>query len=99
MFLKRLFYASASILMLALAYHLGATNAGAQAPGNAVVAVVPPDGAGGVSGNGAVVTANGDIYASSGGSFAPPYRFIGNVFSSATPANTTSFGALKAKYR
>lgn len=98
MFLKRFFFASASILMLALAYHLGATNAGAQAPGNAVVAVVPPDGAGSVSGNGAIVTANGDVYGCSNG-FAPPYRFVGNVFSSATPTNTTSFGALKARYR
>ena len=30
--LKKLFYASASILMLALAYHLGATTATAQSP-------------------------------------------------------------------
>jgi hypothetical protein len=33
MFLKRLFYASASILMLAAAYHLGALSAGAQSGG------------------------------------------------------------------
>jgi len=31
--LKKLFYASASILMLALAYHFGAASAGAQSPG------------------------------------------------------------------
>ena len=30
--LKKLFYASASILMLAVAYHLGATTAAAQSP-------------------------------------------------------------------
>ena len=33
MFLKKLFLASASVLMLALAYHLGATSAGAQLSG------------------------------------------------------------------
>ncbi len=36
--LKRLFYASASIFLFALAYHLGARSATAQAPGNPVVA-------------------------------------------------------------
>ena len=44
MFLKRMFYASASILMLAGAYHLGAQNAGAQAGGAMEVASIstPP---------------------------------------------------------
>lgn len=37
MFLKRFFYASASILMLALAYHFGAGTAGAQSPAGWVV--------------------------------------------------------------
>lgn len=38
MFLKKLFYASATILMLALAFHLGANTATAQAPSNPLVA-------------------------------------------------------------
>src|SRR5205809_142055 len=37
--LKRFFYASAAVLMLALAYHLGAGTATAQAPGNPVVGI------------------------------------------------------------
>ena len=53
--LKKVFYASASILMLALAYHLGATSAHGQSA-NALVGYVQ-------SGNlGFVLTANGDEY-------------------------------------
>lgn len=36
MFAKKLFYASAALFLLAAAYHLGATSAAAQAPGNPV---------------------------------------------------------------
>ena len=57
MFLKRVFYASASILTLALAYHLGASTATAQAPSNPVVAVFMGSGD-----NLGVVTANGDVF-------------------------------------
>jgi hypothetical protein len=73
---KRLFYLSASILMLALAFHFGYTTAKAQAPGNPVVATFP---------NGwAVVTANGDVY---GSSDAVTFHHLGNVFSGGpTPA-------------
>ncbi len=35
---KRFFYVCAGILMLALSYHFGASTAGAQAPGNPIVA-------------------------------------------------------------
>jgi hypothetical protein len=94
MFLKRVFYASASILMLAIAYHLGASTATAQAPGNPVVGMAGSD----------VVTANGDVYVISGipGGTATYSHWVlaGNVFGgSPTPATTQSFGALKAKYR
>jgi len=89
MFLKRLFYASASILMLALAYHLGATTAGAQAPGNPVVAAF------GV--NSYVVTANGDVYRS------PDWytwEKLSNVFAGGpTPAARATWGQLKVGYR
>ncbi len=99
MFLKRLFYACASLFLLALAYHLGASSAGAQSPGNPVVAAIPPTQAGGTANGGCVVTANGDVYRSLGGAFGAPWAFAGNVFSTATPTTETSFGALKVKGR
>ena len=90
MFLKRLFYASASILMLALAYHLGAGTATAQAPSNSVVA----------TGDGYVFTANGDVYQGGGAGSHSTWTRISNVFTGGpTPTATESFGALKAKYR
>ena len=53
MFWKKLFYASASVLMLAFAYHLGAINANAaKQSSNAVVAGT----------SSFVFTANGDVY-------------------------------------
>jgi len=87
--LKRCYYASASILMLALAYHLGASTAGAQAPSNPVVAVDVAQ---------IVYTANGDVYKPDGTGHG--WFRGGNVFTGgATSAQTQSFGALKAKYR
>jgi len=90
MFLKRLLYASASLLMLALAYHLGASTAVAQAPSNPVVGMA-------YGGSAAfAATADGDTYVWDGTS----WRRFGNIFSGApAPATTQSFGALKAKYR
>ena len=81
---------SLGILALALAYHLGARSATAQAPGNPVVAVW----------NGpAVVTANGDVYYNTASTFTGPWTYQGNVFTGATPAQQGSFGGLKARYR
>jgi len=80
-------------LALAGAYHLGATSAKAQAPGNPVVASIPC----GVT----VVTSNGDVYTNSD-SPCPPgaWQRVGNVFvNGPTPARATSFGELKARYR
>ena len=91
--LKKLFYASASILMLALAYHFGATSAGAQAPGNPVVGVTYV-----AAGSAFAVTANGDIYIS-GYSDLQHWTLSGNIFSGATPAAQPTFGQLKAQYR
>src|SRR5258706_12460914 len=84
--LKNLFYASASILMLALAYYLGASTATAQAPGNPIVA----------AGNGHVYSANGDDYIEQG---AGTYIRLGNVFSGPPPAAQRTWGRLKAQYR
>jgi hypothetical protein len=91
MFPKKLFYASASLFLLAAAYHLGASTATAQAPSNPVVAgyrSVNVD---------VVVTANGDVYATSDGI----WRLVQNVFIGGppVPATPSTFGALKAKYR
>jgi hypothetical protein len=89
--MKRFFYASAAILMLSLAFHFGYTTARAQAPGNPVVAAF-----GGVA---TVVTANGDIYASTTGGADGPFAHINNVFSGGpTPARQESWGQLKSRY-
>lgn len=90
---KRFFYVCAGIFLLALSYHFGARSAGAQAPGNPVVAAF------GV--NPAVVTANGDVYLGGGGNAGgwTNWTLVSNVFTGPTPAQRTTFGALKAKYR
>lgn len=93
--LKRFYYASAAVLMLALAYHLGATTAIAQAPSNPVVAAVKDTGA---SQYFVVFTANGDVYGCSSG-FGGPWVLLSNVFSGPTPARQTSWGALKGQSR
>ncbi len=100
--LKKLFYASASVLMLAFAYHLGATNAQGQA-GNAVTgfAYVPSNG--GQQGL-YVMTPNGDVFAHV---FSPQLpqisgapAYIGNFWGfGPTPAAQQTFGQLKAQYR
>ncbi len=91
MFFKKLFYASAAVLMLALAYHLGASTATAQAPSNPVVAM---------EASGAqVMTANGDLYTSPDPVHGMSYTLVNNVFSGATPARQSSWGALKVQSR
>jgi len=85
--MKRLFYASAAILMLSLAFHFGYTTARAQAPGNPVVATFGPW---------TVVTANGDVYTSGD---AVQWHYLTNVFSGgATHAQHESWGQLKSRY-
>jgi hypothetical protein len=87
---KRLFYLSASILMLSIAFHLGYTTAKAQAPGNPVVASV--------GATGPVFTANGDVYVSNL-DYRGPWVHAGNVFSGGpTPALQESWGQLKSRY-
>ena len=89
MLAKRFFYVCAGLLCLALAYHLGARSATAQAPGNPIAAAPA---------TGYVFTANGDLY------YSPdpptqPYSFLRNVFSGATPAAHETWGGVKARYR
>lgn len=72
----------------------GVWSAGAQAPGNPVVAIAD---------NGfTVFTANGDIYWSGGSAPHAPgtlYTMANNVFSGMTPTQRESFGAMKSRYR
>jgi hypothetical protein len=88
----RAFFVCAGLLCLALAYHLGARSAGAQAPGNPVAAAA----------GGFIVTANGDVYAAPGlvpPSLASQWVLAGNVFSgNPTPAAQPTWGQVKAKY-
>jgi hypothetical protein len=91
---KKFFFVCGGILMLVLAYHFGATSATAQAPSNPIVA----------GDYVAVITANGDVYSNS--SEIPPsgaatWVRAGNVFAASgpTPAQPTTFGAIKAKFR
>jgi len=91
--MKRLFYASAAILMLSLAFHFGYTTARAQAPGNPVVALVNQ----GSSSYFYAVTANGDVYDCVGDQ--GPWQHRSNIFSGGpTPALQESWGQLKARY-
>jgi hypothetical protein len=87
--LKKLFYASASILMLAIAYHLGANTAAAQTPGNPVVAAQ----------GSFVYAANGDAYLVNPGLPVTTFTLVGNVFGGPTPAAHATWGQLKATYR
>jgi hypothetical protein len=92
MLAKRFFYVSAGILCLALAYHLGATSAGAQAAGNSVVAAA----------GGFVVAANGNVYADPAllqPSNASQWVLAGNVFGVPVSAKQETWGQLKARYR
>ncbi len=90
---KTFFYACAGIFLLALSYHLGARNAGAQAPGNPVVSL----GIGGGD-SGVAITSSGDVYYTSGLGYSA-WTLRGNVFSGATPAKQETWGQLKARYR
>lgn len=92
MFLKKLFLASASVLMLALAYHLGASTATAQAPSNPVVSSS-------VVGSSRlfVFTANGDVFvAESATGFWQRYP---NVFGGSTSGATQTWGSVKVQQR
>ena len=94
--MKRLFYASAAILMLSLAFHFGYTTARAQAPGNPVVGV-------GIAATqslfGVIVTANGDVYTPSSPGGFNSWHLASNIFSGGpTPALHESWGQLKSRY-
>lgn len=92
--MNRFLYASAAILMLSLAYHLGAGTAVAQAPANPVVGIATNN-----SNNIFAITANGDVYTSLDNVPTGPWALASNVFSSGpTPARQESWGQLKSRY-
>jgi hypothetical protein len=92
---KRLFYLSAAILMLSLAFHFGYSTAKAQSPGNPVVALIGP----GAAFTGAAITANGDVYSTSISALDHGWTFRANIFNGgATPALQESWGQLKSRY-
>jgi hypothetical protein len=95
--LKKLFYASASILMLAIAYHLGADSAKAQSGGETVVGVstgTPTSTAGTL-----VLTASGNLYGGPDGAGAPNLNSwvpLGNIPAMAHQPEASPFTALSA---
>jgi hypothetical protein len=93
---KRFFYASAGILMLALAYHWGATSVIAQTGGASVVGVAYTPGL--ANSSVTAICANGDVYAAD--TQVGPWHLLSNVFAAGpTPVQPSTFGAIKAKYR
>src|SRR5262245_37626576 len=95
---RSFFFVCAGIFLLALAFHLGAMTATAQAPGNPVVAAFQNN-----SGIGTAITGNGDVYipVDPGTPYgvSGPWHLVGHVFGGPTPASQPSWGQVKAKYR
>jgi hypothetical protein len=88
---RKFFYVCAGVFLLALSYHLGASSALAQAPGNPIVA-----------GDQVVAyTANGDAYLNThAGNTTGPWVRIGNVFSGGPiPTQRESWSQLKNRYK
>ncbi|HEY3216361.1 MAG TPA: hypothetical protein VGK93_07705 [Candidatus Eisenbacteria bacterium] len=103
MFAKRFFYVCAGLLCLAIAYHLGARNAGAQS--GSMVSGFAAEGTGidpnRANGMFSVMTPNGDIFArymDSGGG-GGSLRYVGNFWDGTTPTQQSTFGSVKARYR
>jgi hypothetical protein len=87
---KAFLFVSAGIFLLALAYHLGARSATAQAGGSTVV--------GGTDGY--IFLANGDVYYNSGTNNLPRHwLYQENIFTGPPPATQATWGQVKARYR
>jgi hypothetical protein len=101
---KQFFYLSASILLLVIAYGLGASAAQGQAPNPTVAAVINVPG--GAEGNAYawVFTSNGDMYEtglmSSGSPRTGDHVYVGNIFSLPTvQVQDKSMSDVKSVYR
>ena len=98
--MKRFFYASAAVLMLAIAYHFGAGSAKAQVGGSITGLTFSSVNRIGLY----VATPSGDIFFraldNTGVGFLEPAVLVGNFWSGApTPAQQQSWGQLKTRYR
>ena len=89
--LKKLFLASASVLMLSLAYHLGAGTATAQGGSSTVVGFASSSS----PNTWYILLSNGDIWYRSAYADAP--EKVTNFWGATTPVSTQSWGAVKAK--
>ena len=83
-------YVCAGLFLPAIAYHLEASTATAQAPGNPVVGIAISDYACPF-----VVTANGDTYISTNGHSCVK---LNNVIGAPTPAQQESWGQVKGPF-
>lgn len=93
---KRLFFVSAAVLMLMVAYHLGARNVQAQA-GSTISGIA-------MSSNTVVVmTPNGDCYLETfnqNGNLAPPPHYMGNFWGGTIAVQPETWGGgMKQKFR
>jgi hypothetical protein len=97
---RAFFYVCAGLFLLALSYHLGARNAGAQA-GSMVTGFVGTGSIGTGQGDFFVLTPNGDVYArhlmSNGANGELVY--VGNFWGAPTPTQQESWGRVKSRYR
>lgn len=93
MLAKRFFYVSSALFLLAMTYHLGARNAGAQAGGQ-VVGVAVTYGSGPIY---VISTSGGDVYRKSQGA---TWVYEGNALGAGpTSASETTWGKVKSDYR
>lgn len=93
--LKRFFFASAAVLMLALAHYFGAPSATAQSGGGIVA--FAPQGVYPSNDNATALTASGDVHGLDGATFQWAYR--GNVLSGSVQVEQRSWGQVKAGFR
>ena len=92
---RRFFFAAMGLFLLSLSYYFGASRATAQVSPSSVVAMSWQPGMLGY--NFCVVTASGNVYASTYGN---SWNLLGNVFGGApTPAIHESWGQVKERYR
>jgi hypothetical protein len=99
---KRFFYVAAGILLLVVAYSIGARQVGAQAPDSPFVSITPSPGGIAVF----AITAGGDVYTSALTVNTPPgyaepagFHYWGNVRGGTVQAQGKSISDVKSAYR
>lgn len=103
---KRFLLVSASILLLVIAYSVGASKVQSQTPSSRVVGITSFQTYNLQIGqviHVAVVTENGDVYWRNGTSTAPwpglPWEAAGNIFGGTVQVEGKSWGAVKDAFR